>query len=622
MARFRIEKPRNRSDHMDALAHLCITRIEASERYFQTAKNRSVTYYNLVRGILSGQFHDYRNNVSLPIAISLILADATRKLSAIAAQNPYVRFRPPAAEMLGLARKREALIQMQFERANSLEKWFNMLFAGSIAGASFLRYGWEERTVDTILNDVITESDREFVTARRARVERFKGPDFEHVDFLDMILQPGIPEWWRMRWMGHRYYVDYDDLLTQSGPGKPFNRAAVLDLSENPGPTSEVMEAIRRRRASTIYSEDRLQALLRDDSGSPVEVIDMFGLVPDALAINGVNWLIITLANRHSVLRARELPFWDQNIPILRHTPTPDPYFPIPQGRGERLARIQIAGTRFTNASLDSLELMNDMPFFYDREARLDTRNLYLRPGRFIPVTGPPGERIQPALKDLRASTVGVEAANMLWSWAQRSEGMPESVALGFPGPDREPARGILARSEAASSRLSFELGMFVGQIMEPLAWENVALNRQFSTFPMEATMLGPAASTDPVTGEPLPPERFNISASDLVPDLQPVARGAVSRLTQGERRQEWQVMTTNIGNLPVAAGFPWEVWLSAMAQEYDLQPEVVDAIKRRAGLMQQAAQAQSAQGRGAPGTAPPGLNAGLTPTTLELQGA
>src|SRR5262249_54024404 len=154
---------------------------------------------------------------------------------------------------------------------------------------------------------------------------------------------------------------------------------------------------------SVLRNLDEYESLRSDKYAKPVEIWEMWGDLPSALAPDGVQRRVCTLANRRVVLRNEPLPYWHGEIPFIAYCPQPDPHYFHGVGKGEISERLQMTANRLANQKLDALDLFIDPVFLMNRQMGIDTQNLYMRAGRVIGVDGPVDDSvIRPLSPDLR----------------------------------------------------------------------------------------------------------------------------------------------------------------------------------------------------------------------------
>jgi hypothetical protein len=264
----------------------------------------------------------------------------------------------------------------------------------------------------------------------------------------------------------------------------------------------------------------------------------MWGVVPSELAPDGVLQRVITVANRRYLMRNKPNPFNHGQLPFVTFSPTPDMHYFYAPGKAEVVEKIQVAANRYLNQSLDAADLLIDPMWFYDRAAGLVTKNLYSKPGRFIPVTGNPGQLIQRVEHGVEGLTVADSKVSQMQTLANMGTGIVDDAVMGLKGDQRQTAREFVGRREAAGTRLLLESRIYEEMLLEPMANMFVALDKQFLELPVEVLILGDGAMLDPVTQLPIPSSRERLSGYDLSPNYAARALGASVGLSKGMHQQ------------------------------------------------------------------------------------
>jgi hypothetical protein len=275
-----------------------------------------------------------------------------------------------------------------------------------------------------------------------------------------------------------------------------------------------------------------------DKYNRPIEILEYWGYVPSELSPDGVLKRVITIANRRYLFRNRPLPFWHNALPFLEYSPTPDPHYFWAPGKAEIVEKIQITGNRYLNQTLDAADLVIDPMWFYDRGAGLNTKNLYAKPGRFIPVDGNPNEAVAPLQANLQSLLLGDQKVAQMRELGNMGTGIVDDAIAGLEGADRQTAREFIGRREAAGTRLLLESRLYEECFLERLANMFIALDKQFLEPPIEVLILADSAMFDPVTGAPIMGSRETLSHYDLVPNYAARAVGATSALSKGMKQQ------------------------------------------------------------------------------------
>lgn len=548
-----------------------------SESHFSGIRKEFPQLYDLYRGVYTGRYSPHKNTVHIPLIFSTIQSDVARKTQTSFGAWPIVRFVGYGPDDAPIARKREALISAQFRDSSAFQKGYDLFLSADLYGTAVARYGWNfrEEDMEVLSVQAMPLTGRIIETARREKITTFDGPDWKVLDCLDIFPQPGVRMINDMMWFVEREYLDFDDLRALSEPNVHgtaiFDKDVVDDMTAEGGGAYLALDEYKqwRTQSRTLADQD---ARSREKYARPVEILHMWGTVPSELAQDGITNRIITIANGRYVLRDRPNPFWHGKKPYMAYSPMPDPHFFFAPGKAEVAKKLQIVANRFTNQQLDALDIFIDPVFFYDERSGLKTRNLLMRPGKFIGMEGNPAEMIQPMIPNLTGVQMGGQMTENVWRWMQQGSGIIEDTVQGGQG-QQQTARQYLGRSEAVATRLLMESRLFEEAFLEPLADAFVDLNRQYMTQDREVFILGGNAITDPNTGEPIPQQtRETITGWDLVPNYNAHAVGSTQQLGKMQRQQNITFLMQAAGQNPMAASaVNWIAFFRQIFREFDM---------------------------------------------------
>jgi len=453
---------------------------------------------------------------------------------------PIVTFLGYGPDDMPIARKREALCSAQFKDDDAFQKQVDFIVQADLYGKAVMQVGWKRLEEERILEyiDRIPLTGKVIKSIKKGRIVSFDGPETVPVDLLDFFPEPGRKRIKDMRWCIRRYFLDLDEVRF----------LAAEDIFENPefqrmlneggvGGDAALVEAmVTRFSVRNGMDENTLRFL--DKYNRPIEILEYWGYVPSELSPDGVLKRVITIANRRYLFRNRPLPFWHNALPFLEYSPTPDPHYFWAPGKAEIVEKIQITGNRYLNQTLDAADLVIDPMWFYDRGAGLNTKNLYAKPGRFIPVDGNPNEAVAPLQANLQSLLLGDQKVAQMRELGNMGTGIVDDAIAGLEGADRQTAREFIGRREAAGTRLLLESRLYEECFLERLANMFIALDKQFLEPPIEVLILADSAMFDPVTGAPIMGSRETLSHYDLVPNYAARAVGATSALSKGMKQQ------------------------------------------------------------------------------------
>jgi len=514
------------------------------QRFFQLTKG----WYSIFRGI-GAMAMNGRNNVVIPALFSQIMSDVVNKTQAIFQDSEVIQFIPNSDAETASAQKNTNLVNIQLAECDSYLKAVDFFMSAAVYGTGFARTSWKFDRRTKMYRVNVMGQEQVMPSVKTA----FDGPNWEVVDILDLLPEPGKKRLADCNWIIHTYYIDLDDLLAmQTGEGLPmFSMDSIDELLSSPM-GADARDAWRMRtnvyRTWTDYSNRSHITMSK-----PIRIDEYWGKVPSEFGINGDRNLVITIANERVVLRYEPNPFWDDELPFLAYTPMPDMHSLHGTGKAEIAAPLQAAINKLATIKLDSLEIFANPVFAVNENSELAQRgNIVMRPGLMLPVAGEDmGKAVLPISPDLRALQMTYEEIQALSGMQQQGVGIPNDVVQGMSGPDRETARGAMMRKDAAMGRLGGESTQAEYQFVIPLAQRMKYYDQQFLPLPKQIKLIGQDAIIDPESGVPLIGPNQSVGYGDINMEHKCRALGA-SRLINKQMMFQ-QLMTYQ----QMAAGNP-----------------------------------------------------------------
>ena len=590
--------------YREQLCRLVTDHMQYSEQNFNAIRAKWPRLYDLWRGTWSGRFHPHKNNVHIPLIFSAVWADAARKAATSLNNYPIVSFLGYGPDDQATARKRESLISAQMKDDNVYLKQVDAIVSANLYGTVVVQVGWKRDKKMRVIEQVdrMPLSNKIVRTLRKGEVIAFDGPQTEVIDLLDFFPQPAVSRIANMKWVVRRYFLDLDDVRFLAKEGI-FDIGEVRRLqSEGSYGPGTVESSSSVRRFQTRVGMDDESARYMDKYARPVEILEMWGDVPSELSPDGQLQRVITVANRRYLFRNKPNPYWHGALPFLSFSPTPDPHYFYAPGKAEVVEKLQIVGNRYLNQSLDAADLMIDPMWFYDRGAGLVTRNLYSRPGRFIPVNGNPSQVVSPLIPNLQGLTVADNKISQVREFLQMGTGIVDDAVQGLPGSDRQTAREFIGRREAAGSRLLLESRIYEEMMVEPMANMFVALDKQFLDLPVEVLILGDSAQIDPVTNMPIPASRELLDGYDLTANYAARAIGATMGLSKDMRQANLMQLLQALSS-PIGQSLMGQInnvnFFRGIFREFDV-PNINEIFQQNPMLNSMMQQASGGQGLGA----------------------
>jgi len=567
-------------------------RREASLRYNSALFSKLQRWYDTYRGVWQGRLAQFRNNVNIPFTFAMIQSDVARKVQASFGQWPIVTFEGYAPEDVGRAKKNEVLISAQMKDCGTVVKATDFCLQADICGTGIARYGWKQlRRMNRVRQLEHVAPGLSVPVVRESMATIFDGPDWEPVDRLDFWQQPAKTSIEDMGWVIHRYYVDFEDLLDDAHSDYPYFDPQAVELLRQYDMTTDAENEFAVRRVS-FRNEYDYQARRQERFSKPVEIWEMHGLVPREFATDGIRFRCLAIGNGKVVLKDREGPMGNQELPFASFSPMRDPYSFDGVAKTEVAFGPQQTANRITNQKLDALDILIDPMYVANSGVNINTGHLFTRAGRIILVDGPADDTsIRPLSPDMRGLAAAATEIPTLFQMMQLGTGETETLLGGMQGSSRETARGFLGRQENALTRVSLETTLLEEGFIERLANSFRRMDKMWLTFPHEVRILASLATINPGTGLPYESVETTIDYDDLQPDYRARAVGARNMTGRGIRQQNMLALLQMMSANPVMMQLV--NWGNFARQAFDLFdfPNVNELLVTQVPMINQLAQ-------------------------------
>lgn len=541
-------RPVGRPREQEVIA-LVDSRYQASVRAHHSFYSRIGSRYSAFRGIRRGAT-EIRSDITLPFIFSMIMSDVARKVQISLGAWPIVSFAGYAPEDESRAKKNEILVSAQMKDNDSVSKGVDFFLTADLYGVAIARYGWKKVVRrNRIRSYEPVAPGFSIPVVRTYDAELFNGPNWEPRDPLDVKVQPGKTRIADMAWVIDEYWLDYDDMLEDAQQQDSyFTPEAVKRLERYP--MGGDATAYYNWRRSVAGGTNDYMARMGEKYAKPVHIKEMLGLVPSEFAESGLRARCIAIGNDRVVLKNREIPFWDQQKPLIAYQPMPDPQSFYATGKVEIAEKLQYAAERIANQKLDGLQQVIDPQWVVGSSAGINSDNLFSRAGRVILVDGAADEsNIRPLVPNMQGFQAAYAEISSLQQMMQMGMGINDIVQGLSPG-ERETARGYLGRQENTLTRLNLESKLAEEQFIEPLANAFRKMDQWWLPLPYEQKILGSLAEINPITGTPYPQQVTEIDYDDLAPDYRARAVGASQMMGRNVRQQNFlgllQIMSAN----------------------------------------------------------------------------
>jgi len=591
----------------EAAIRLVASRKQNSEDAHASTRARVKRWYDLYRGHFTGRHHaNWRNDVHLPLTFSVLQSDVSRKQNTIFGQWPYVRHFGFGDEDQVSARKNDLLISAQLKDTEAYKKFYDFFLQADLYGTGIMmvtwRYDQDELIERQQLATPITKSLVESI--RTQTVTTFDGPDLEVIDILDAFPQPGYHDINEMSWFIRRYWLDMDDIWA-------FEKMGVFDSG-----ITKVVDTSRKMRSMRQMFDEKYthragpEVPQKESYAEPVEIWEMWGRVPrEFIPADGGTQRVITVADGQQLLRNRPSPYYHGRIPFANYSPMRDPHYFFGPGKCEIMEKLQITANKLACQKLDALDLFISPMFYANRQAGIDQRRLYTKPGGIIWGDMPPGDAIERLVPEMQGIQNAYQEIEFIWRQMQQGSGQIEDTVMGMSGSNRQTATEYQGRMQNVSVRLLMEVRMAEEMAFEPVCKFMRALNYEFLDTPQEMRMLGSHALADPITGEPVPPEQRQITLDDLYNDYDVRAMGSTQVMSKFEAQQNMLALLSSAGSHPAGVGLiNWLAFFREMFLKFEFYNvnELLSPPATQLPMIQAGQMAMGGQGSGGVPTQPP----------------
>lgn len=553
----------------EALASYFQGWIGESNRYRRSAIDKLPMQYDAYHCINTGEVAPQANNLGLPMVYAMVQTAVAREANALFGQDPIIGFHGYAPGEEAIANKNEVLVTAQLREDNIYTKGIDFLTQSYLTGTGICRMGWRREVRKRSFR---VPDGMGGIHKVSKDITEFDGPSLSVVDLLDFYPEANKKFIRDMARCGHRYYDDYDSMVERdSAYRNAFGENYYLPgaLNKLMGRTMPSITDIRIRRLGLHPSQfgDPQSGV---NFGKPVELMDIIGLFPPEMAIDGDRNCIYTVANGTIVVARRPLPYYNGKKPFVSLTPSPDPYGFYGVGIADLVEPVQAAAARLMNTRLDVGDRVLQPMFIGDARKLGAIKRVNSKPGGITLVQGDINGALAPIAVNLQGFSSSFQEMAELRQMGEMATGLSEDGVQGLQGSDRQTAREFLGRQEASNTRLGLAAGLASVWLEEVGEWCR-DLDQQYLELPNELNIIGNLAQTDPETGLPVPPEKITIEAQDLVHNWKAKAMGPLMLTSKASQRQDAMQLIQTFGSVPpLAQQLQWGYVAKKIATLFD----------------------------------------------------
>jgi len=453
---------------------------------FNVAKNARVAYeqrwdrwYRMYRSYRDRKKYDYKANLFVPYSFWVIETEMPRIISTIFASSPFVEVVPREQSDVGNADAVEKLLDFQLmTKIGIVPKMVNLVKQSLIYGTSVAKVYWRKETrkrkvkkMVSVQNPII-DSFTSMVTGWEAgqREETVTGeytyyddPDIDVIDLYDFYKDPGANSIEEARWCIHRTIVPLDHLKDHEKKVDNFgNESGVYINIDKVEDDFRGTDSAVSKRLQTIGLDDIYKS--QDKKTKMVELLEYWE-----------NERVIVVANRKTVIRDEETPYWHMNKPFIEvvDQPVPQEFYGI--GELEPIESLQREMNDLRNQRMDNVNLILNRMMLIRRGAGID--RIISQPGGKIMTNDMNAfQFLQPP--DVTASSYN--EAGEIGKDIQNVTGVTSYASGINESGQTKTAGGINIMQQAASARFNLKIRLIESMFLEPMCRMIIALDQQF----------------------------------------------------------------------------------------------------------------------------------------------
>lgn len=343
------------------------------------------SYYKLYRGYIDEPSYPWQSTVFVPQTYSTVETIVPRILDAIFAEQRPVGVEPFGAEDVLNAEIIEELLNYQIKRIG-LRPFVSTIKDCVMYGTGIIKVGWrvDEKVITAKKDDV----NQYILTGSPTKTEKdvvkvYDGPELIPVDLFEFFPDPEAVDIEDARYIIERFYKPRKYLKELEKQGIYKN------IDDIPQQGANLKE--RDERQANINFHNPINNNEMEDN----DVIELLELWTDER--------VITLANKHTIIRNEINPYWDGVKPYVKMVlvPVQNEFYGI--GAIEPMQYLQHELNDKRNQRLDNVNMSMNRMWMWNTSYHLPngTASLISRPHGIIPVEGMVGDDVRRALRPL-----------------------------------------------------------------------------------------------------------------------------------------------------------------------------------------------------------------------------
>lgn len=320
--------------------------------------------------------HKWQSKFFVPYIPSIIDLIIPR----LVGKRPSATVSPRKPEFVENSKKMNELINYEQDIMDTDTKFINWVTDSTSFGTGFVKLTWRKETGDNLkrTEETLSKIREQFKITNEDML--YDWPYLENISPYDIFVHPkgtSINDVDAVPALIHRTEETKDELYQNPNYDN--------DIIKNIPDAGKEIEFYRRERLTTRGLSGSSYSDLQDSTRGYIEVLEYWG----GFDIDGDGFdeeCVITVANRETVIRIEENPFYHGKKPFIELKYMPDPGFFYGKGVVERLKHLQYELNDIRNHRMDErlMSLMNIIKLKKDTNIPIDTYTV--SPGAIWPV--------------------------------------------------------------------------------------------------------------------------------------------------------------------------------------------------------------------------------------------
>jgi len=324
---------------------------------------------------------------------------------------------------------------------------------------------------------VLDETGQPVMIAKPYEFVKYQGPAATWVDIFDFWPAPDAKDIQEARYVIQRSFRDLGEIEDMIAQGIYRLPPGITDIGQLTTSEEEDGKDIREDEVGEDSSSG-------DSTRRPVELLEFWFRQSN---------MVVTVANRRAVIRAQENPFWHGEKPFVRFVDYLLEGEFWGSGEAEAIEGLQDLANAIVNQRIDNVRLSMDKMFAINTKAIEDERDLIVKPGQLVRVTGDylPGEAIMPLdLGEVNQSAF--EEAAEVERLIERTSGVSDfTLGTDDEGINRT-ATGVSLMTESGNTKIALKVRQMELMALLPLARHWGAIVQQFTEEEEYLRLMGP----------------------------------------------------------------------------------------------------------------------------------